>query len=151
MGIYSNESLILYAEDSPVEQELFKQALKERDFAFKVQIHNNGKEIITYLQKSDESPRSHPRPAIILLDWHMPIQSGQETLTLLKAHKDWKVIPVIIFSSHDNADIIQSAYEAYANAYIKKPLEFDELPKILQTIEDFWIKKVKLPPKKWDL
>lgn len=151
MGINMSEGLILYAEDSPVEQELFKQALKELDFAFQVKILNNGGEIIQYLKKSDDSPREYPRPALILLDWQMPIQSGLETLQLLKAHEDWKVIPVIIFSSHDNSDIIRSAYEAYANAYIKKPLEFDELPAILKTIEDFWIKKVKLPPKKWDL
>jgi len=151
MGINMSERLILYAEDSQMEQELFKQALKEREFAFDIQFFNDGEEIISYLKKSDNDTRSYPSPALILLDWQMPIKSGLETLKYLKAHNEWKVIPVIIFSSHDDDEIIRSAYEAHANAYIKKPLEFDELPKIISAIENFWIKKVKLAYKNWDL
>ena len=64
---------------------------------------------------------------------------------------DWKTIPVLIFSSHDDPEIIQIAYRAHANAYIKKPLDFDDLPRILEAIDDFWIKRVKLSYKNPDL
>lgn len=151
MGINMSERLILYAEDSQMEQELFKQALKEQDVAFSVRFFNDGEEIISYLLASDQDSRTYPAPSLIMLDWQMPVKSGLETLKHLKAHNEWKVIPVIIFSSHDDDEIIRSAYESHANAYIKKPLEFDDLPKIIRAIENFWIKKVKLAYKNWDL
>jgi len=151
MGINMSEGLILYAEDSQIEQELFKQALKEQEFSFKVKFFDQGQALISYLKKSDQDISSFPPPTLILLDWQMPIKSGLETLKTLKSHEEWKLIPVLIFSSHDDPDIIQRAYEAHANAYIKKPLDFDDLPKILSAIENFWIKKVKLAFKNTDL
>ncbi|MEM6804280.1 MAG: response regulator [Bacteroidota bacterium] len=151
MGLNTYGRLILYAEDSQLEQELFREALKESEYSFEVKFFNNGESLVEYLQLSEDNPDSFPPPAIIMLDWQMPVKSGLETLKQIKSHKDWKTIPVLIFSSHDDPEIIQIAYQAHANAYIKKPLGFDDLPRILASIDDFWIKRVKLSYKNPDL
>lgn len=151
MGINTYENLILYAEDSQIEQELFKQALKEHDFSFDVTFFNHGESLLNYLAKSDGNEEKYPLPSLIMLDWQMPVKSGLETLDILKQSKNWRNIPVVIFSSHDDPEIIQLAYQSYANAYIKKPLDYDDLPKILLAIENFWMKRVKLAHKHTDL
>ncbi|MEL6251103.1 MAG: response regulator [Bacteroidota bacterium] len=151
MGINTYENLILYAEDSQIEQELFKQALKEHDFSFEVRFFNHGESLLNYLTKSESEEEKYPLPSLILLDWQMPVKSGLETLEILKQSENLKNIPVVIFSSHDDPEIINLAYQSFANAYIKKPLDYDDLPKILLAIENFWIKRVKLAHKHTDL
>ena len=151
MGINTYENLILYAEDSQIEQELFKQALKEHDFSFKVQFFNHGESLLNHLAKSEGGEEEYALPSLIMLDWQMPVKSGLETLEILKESEKWRNIPVVIFSSHDDPEIIHLAYQSYANAYIKKPLDYDDLPKILLAIENFWIKRVKLAHKHTDL
>ena len=54
---------------------------------------------------------------------------------------------VILTTSKDEADIIKT-YELHANCYITKPVDLDQFISVVQSIEDFWLTVVKLPPKK---
>jgi chemotaxis family two-component system response regulator Rcp1 len=37
------------------------------------------------------------------------------------------------------------SYELQANCYLIKPVQLEEFEVVVQSINDFWIKKVKLP------
>lgn len=68
---------------------------------------------------------------IILLDWEMPILTGPETLRELK--RTSCPASIIMMTSHNKPEEIQSMLEAGAAEYIMKPFTDDI---VLQKLED---------------
>ena len=87
------------------------------------------------------------RPDIILLDLNLPKKDGREVLREIKEDINLKNIPVIILTSSSAENDITRAYELHANAYVTKPLNFDQFIKVVGSIESFWLEIVKLPSK----
>ena len=63
--------------------------------------------------------RSHERPAMILLDWSMPIMNGRQMMQALQAEPEWRTIPVVLFTA--DPDARKRALEIRAAGYLKKP------------------------------
>lgn len=72
-------------------------------------------------------------------------KSGHELLTALKKHPTLRRIPVVILTSSEAAEDIAKSYDRYANAYVTKPVNLDEISKIVRSIDDFWLQVVRLP------
>jgi DNA-binding response OmpR family regulator len=81
------------------------------------------------------------------LDWNLPKKDGSEVLKEIKENDNLKNIPVIILTTSSAEKDLIRAYDLYANAYIIKPLDFDEFMTVIGSIQDFWFKAVTLPPK----
>jgi CheY-like chemotaxis protein len=67
------------------------------------------------------------KPALILLDLHMPQVSGLEFLKRLRANKGNADIPVIVVSADDAAKRMNATMAAGANDYIQKPVDIQGL------------------------
>jgi CheY-like chemotaxis protein len=76
----------------------------------------NGREALEYLQSSD-------RPDVILLDLMMPVMDGWEFRRRQQADPAVSSVPVIVLSALDPS----RAADVNANAFLKKPLDFDRL------------------------
>jgi len=74
------------------------------------------------------------RPDLILLDVEMPEMDGYETCRRLKDDFDLSDIPVIFISAHDEIESRLRGYEAGADDYIVKPLDFRELQAKIATL-----------------
>ena len=84
------------------------------------------------------------RPAMIILDLGLPNINGIELLKLLRqtpANKitDWKTIPVVMMSSSDRQEDINKCYQAGASSYLVKPMDFEDLRKLLETVCFYWL------------
>jgi len=90
---------------------------------------------------------SYTLPDIIILDLNLPKKDGREVLKEIKENKNLKNIPVIILTTFSAEKNILRVYDLHANAYLIKPLDFNEFMKVTKSIEDFWFKYVTLPPK----
>jgi len=65
---------------------------------------------------------------------------------LIKQDDNLKQIPtVILTTSESEADIVKS-YELQANGYLCKPVELDRFESLVKSIDDYWVKKTRLPP-----
>ncbi|MHB8528640.1 MAG: response regulator [Caulobacteraceae bacterium] len=62
---------------------------------------------------------------LILLDINMPRQDGFETLRKIKANKQFKDLPVIMFSASDDETDMAKSMTLGANGYIVKPFTMD--------------------------
>jgi DNA-binding NarL/FixJ family response regulator len=59
-------------------------------------------------------------------------------LAWMRAHAEFRLIPVLVLtSSSDQADIRQ-AFELGAQGYMIKPVQFGELEKMTRTIVEYW-------------
>ena len=135
---------VLLVEDSPGDVRLTRDAFREANSSVQLHVAADGVEAMAFLRREDPFMRA-PRPDLILLDLNLPRMDGREVLAYIKKDHSLKLIPTVILTTSDaEADIIVS-YKLQANCYFSKPVELDVLEKIVATINDFWLKKAKLP------
>lgn len=136
---------ILLVEDNPGDVRLTQEILKEGKLLNHLSVVNDGVQAIEFLQKQGDFANS-PRPDLILLDLNLPRKDGWEVLTEIKSSPDLKRIPVVILTTSQAEEDVLSAYDAYANCYIPKPIDLEQFIKVVRSIEEFWLNMVKLPP-----
>ena len=107
----------LVVDDSRVVRRVVRHVLEELDFA--VREAGNGQEAL--LACGLELPDA------ILLDWNMPVMSGPEFLTALRATKGGEAPKVIFCTSENDLDHIAAAMAAGGDEYIMKPFDGDIL------------------------
>lgn len=138
-----NENIkILLAEDDKDDRQFFADAVTELHFKISVEFFKNGSELLKRLYNTDLDS-----PDIVFLDLNMPVFSGFETLEQIRQDINFKDIPVIaIYSTPANEDGIISTFGPGANAYIVKPLNFNDLKSLLnKAIEMYCREEFKLP------
>jgi len=140
----TNSIEILLVEDSPGDQRLTKEALKEGKINNNLYIVEDGEEAIAFLRKQ-EPFKKVPKPDLILLDLNLPKMNGQEVLKIIKADEKLKRIPVVILTTSQADEDILNAYNLNANCYITKPVDFDQFIHVVNKIQEFWFTIVKLP------
>ncbi len=130
---------ILYAEDDEKDIVLTMNAFKENNLVNEIIIVNNGQQVLDYLYYQEEfKNRKKGDPAVILLDLKMPKVNGLEVLRKIKADKNLKKIPVVILtSSREEKDLVES-YELGVNAYVVKPVDFEEFTEAVKQTGLFW-------------
>jgi CheY-like chemotaxis protein len=130
---------ILLAEDDPRNVELALIALEEHHLANEVVVVNDGEEALDYLfRRGDFAERPPGNPAFALLDLKMPKVDGLEVLAAIRADDSLRTLPVIILtSSREQRDLVDS-YNLGVNAYVVKPIKFQDFLKAVSEIGLFW-------------
>ncbi|MBL4655264.1 MAG: response regulator [Bacteroidia bacterium] len=147
MGNSLDQVILLLAEDDDDDYFITVDALKEIGLDQCVRRVKDGEDLMNYLLHNPpyENPESSPLPDLIFLDLNMPKKDGREALKEIKANESLKKIPIIIFTTSNSPDDIASTYKYGANSYIQKPDSFDQFISLFQTIQNYWLDKVKLP------
>lgn len=125
---------IVIAEDDSDDRLLLETAFRETGLVVHLVFANNGVELLRLL--TDQKRSFHPR--VILLDLNMPKKDGRESLRELKQHPELKKIPVIIFTTTNNAAEIRRCYELGANTYVVKPDNYTDLLKVVNHLKNYW-------------
>lgn len=138
---------ILLAEDDPNDIELTLMALRERRLANQVDVVHNGAQALEYLfRRGEYALRPAVDPAVVLLDIKMPKVDGLEVLRQLKADPALRLLPVVILtSSREEGDLIRS-YQLGVNAYVVKPVDFDQFVHAVSELGMFWAVVNEPPP-----
>jgi chemotaxis family two-component system response regulator Rcp1 len=137
---------ILLVEDNPGDARLAKEALKEAKVNNNLHTVGDGEEAMDFLYGKGKYADA-PRPDVVLLDLNLPRKDGREVLAEIKADQYLKRIPVVILTSSQSEEDIVKTYNLHANCYISKPIGLSQFIKVVESIEDFWLSIVKLPPK----
>jgi CheY-like chemotaxis protein len=139
---------ILMADDDADDRRLTRDALEESRLANDLRFVENGEELLDYLRNKGKfsDPEFAPRPGLILLDLNMPRKDGSTALKEMKADPDLRQIPVTVLTTSKADEDIFRSYDLGVNSYIVKPVTFEALVDILQTLEKYWFEIVELPP-----
>jgi CheY-like chemotaxis protein len=105
-----SDAPILIVDDEADTVHVVSELLTEA--GFDVDHAANGSAGLEYLRASE-------RPAMILLDWSMPIMNGRQMMEAMQAEPQWRNIPVILFTA--DPDARARALEIRATGYLKKP------------------------------
>jgi CheY-like chemotaxis protein len=134
-----HRSYILIAEDDADDRFLLETAFEECGYKDKLIFVENGIELMHFLREEklrNEVDRKFP--AFIMLDLNMPKKDGREVLKELKENLEYKTIPVVVFTTTKNENEIRRCYELGANSYVVKPVNFENLVKVIGQIRDYW-------------
>lgn len=143
---------ILLAEDDPLGVELTLAALKENHLDREVQVVADGEEALDYLyRRGDYSSRPAGNPFVFLLDLKMPRVDGLQVLKALQADAQMASIPVVVLTSSRLETDKLNCYRAGANAYVVKPVDFNEFTEAVRHMGAFWGKLNEPPPPMPDL
>ncbi|GAB4040753.1 response regulator [Spirosoma gilvum] len=87
-------------------------------------------------------------PQLILQDLYIPTrEAGWQLLAQIKAMGPTvNRIPLVMFSSSDNQDDIEYAYQAGVSSYLIKPVEYSDWVAYFTELRAYWWETVTLPP-----
>lgn len=135
-----NETILL-VEDNPKDVLLIQRAFRKANVSVPLQVVGDGEVAVRYLSGEDlYSDRDrYPLPVLLLLDLKLPRKSGAEVLEWLRQQPQLKRLPVVVLTSSKEYADINKVYDLGANAYMVKPVAFDNLVEIVKTLNLHWI------------
>jgi CheY-like chemotaxis protein len=140
---------ILLAEDNPYDAELTLDALKENSISNPVVHVTDGTELMDYLSGTGAfEGKKTLKPILILLDIKMPKMDGIQVLEKLKNDPELKKIPVIMLTASKEEIDLYKSYEIGTNAFVVKPVEFEDFIDAVKIVGNFWCLVNEPPPLK---
>lgn len=139
---------ILLVEDNADDAELAVQALRRDKLANEIAIARDGEEALDFIFcRGPQAGRSFDSPPrLVLLDLKLPKIDGLEVLKAIKSDPRTRAIPVVIMtSSREERDLIEG-YTLGVNAYVQKPIDFDQFRNIVKDLGMFWLVINEPPP-----
>jgi two-component system, response regulator len=135
----SHTGYILLADDNPTDAELTIRALEIGGVTQQVVWVQDGEAALHYVfRQGVYAQRVSGNPKLMLLDLHMPKVDGLDVLAQIKADPKARSTPVVIMSSSDQESDMTRSYEAYANSYIVKPVDFKQFTDQVSLLGHYW-------------
>jgi CheY-like chemotaxis protein len=135
---------VLLVEDDPGDVLMTQEAFTDHKIRNNLTVVNDGVEALAYLRREGPYERA-TRPGLILLDLNLPRKDGREVLAEIKADPDLSLIPVVVLTTSGAHDDVVGSYRLHANAYVTKPVDFEQFISVVRQIDDFFIGVVRLP------
>jgi CheY-like chemotaxis protein len=136
---------VLLVEDDPGDVLLIREAFADHKVGNALSVVSDGVDALAFLRRGS-GYEDAPRPDLILLDLNLPRKDGTEVLAEIKADPGLATIPVVVLTTSEADEDILRSYELHANAYVTKPVDFEQFSRIVHQIDEFFIGVVKLPP-----
>jgi CheY-like chemotaxis protein len=131
------ELRILLADDDEDDGMFFKQALEEIFVSAQLAIVTDGEKLMDYLIENE----GH-LPHALFLDINMPRKNGLECLTEIRQNEKLKSLPVIMYSTTNTWDTINTLFRSGAHVYIHKPNDFAQLKQVIYNAIPLAIEKI---------
>ena len=138
---------VLLVEDAPFLRYAFSRLLRMQGYVVKEA--NDGQEALDYLfcQGKHANRSFDSAPRVVLLDLKLPGIDGLDVLRAMKSDPRTRTIPVVILTSSKEQRELVESYNLGVNAYIQKPVDFDEFRKTIGALGSYWIVRNQAPPR----
>ena len=138
---------ILLVEDNPDDVDLTLRAFERSKIAHEIVVARDGAEALDYLyRRGAHEHRTESQPVVVLLDLKMPKVNGLDVLKIMRADEALRMVPVVMLtSSREERDLVAS-YQLGVNAYVVKPVSFNEFVAAIQSLGVFWALVNEPPP-----
>ena len=114
--------LIILAEDNDQSAEITREILEM--WGYRVVVTQDGLETLAAVESE--------KPALILMDWHMPKMDGLEATKKLKNNPDTSNIKIIFLTAFAMKIEVEACMSNGAVAHMSKPIEFTQLKRLIE-------------------
>lgn len=134
---------VLLADDDPDDCLFFKEALISTVFTTNLATVPDGEYLMDMLLGG-----ANLMPDVLFLDLNMPRKNGFECLSEIRSSAKLESLPVIVFSTSFEQEVVNLLYQNGATYFIRKPSEFSQFKKIIQQAIMLIANKKESKPKK---
>jgi two-component system response regulator len=132
---------ILLVEDNKDDLDLTLAALRETNGTYRVAMARDGQEALDFVfcegAFAGRDPAEQPR--LILLDLNLPKIDGLQVLKKIKTNSRTRHIPVVMLTSSARKADLESSYNAGANSYLVKSVNFEQFTRDVRQLGDYWL------------
>jgi CheY-like chemotaxis protein len=144
MTATSAPATILLVEDSPDDVLLTEEALRRGRKATGLRVVSDGETALDFLHRRGKYA-DEALPDLVLLDLNLPRMDGMEVLEKMRSSWELCAVPVVALTTSTAERDVLRAYDNYVNAYVTKPLDVDEFIRTVRSIEDFYLRNMRVP------
>lgn len=137
-------NVVLLVDDDPGDVLMTREAFAAGAPDNTLCVVTDGVEALAYLRGESEYAGAE-RPDLVLLDLNLPRKGGREVLAEVKTDDVLRSIPIVVLSTSDAEDDILASYRLHANAYVTKPVDFDDFIRAVRQIDEFFLTVAQLP------
>ena len=138
-GLSRNFVSVLLVEDSWGDVLLMRQALRDANLPFHLNIVTDGEDALDFLNREGKYSGAF-RPDLVVLDLNLPRMDGRIFLRRIKENPVFQNIPVVILTSSQLDSDIREAQGLNADSYMVKPIDLNGFLRIARNLWDFWFK-----------
>jgi CheY-like chemotaxis protein len=135
---------VLLVEDDAGDVLMTREAFEFYKIRNPLHVVTDGEQALQFVRRTGPFADA-PRPGLILLDVNLPRVSGLEVLAELKRDPELLRIPVVILTTSQAEEDILRSYQLHANAYVSKPVDFEQFITAIRQIDTFFLTLVQLP------
>jgi CheY-like chemotaxis protein len=139
--------VILLAEDSETDVLLTRRAFAKANLLNPLHVVSDGEEAIAYLAGEGRyaNRAEYPLPELLLLDLKMPKKNGLEVLQWVRDQPGLRGLRIVVLTTSDLAQDVNSAYLLGANSFLVKPVQFEHFVRISEALKGYWLWMSKAP------
>jgi diguanylate cyclase (GGDEF)-like protein/PAS domain S-box-containing protein len=135
---------VLLVEDKPGDVRLTQEAFRNAKMSVRLHVVSDGVEAMAFL-RHEGAHVDAPRPDLILLDLNLPKMDSRAVLADIKGDDSLKMIPTIVLTTSEADEDIAKGDPLHANCYLSKPAEVGAFEDLMKSINDLWLRMVRLP------
>jgi two-component system response regulator len=128
---------ILLVEDNPDDVALTLRAFAKNGVRNEIIVASDGEMCLDQLFPKDGTEPI--RPAMVLMDIHLPRIDGLELLRLIRASERTLGLPVIMLTTSNEARDVIESYRRGANSFVRKPVAFNDFLQTVETLSTYWL------------
>lgn len=132
---------VLLADDDKDDCLFFKEAIEGVISDENFTAVHDGEQLMQWLEN-----KINRLPDILFLDLNMPRKNGFECLAEIQQNKKLDTLPVVIFSTSFEQEVVNLLYVNGAKYFIRKPSEFSQFKKIILHTLSLMLQKNILQP-----
>jgi CheY-like chemotaxis protein len=137
---------VLLIEDDPGDILITREAFEHHKIRNRLHVARDGQEGLDFLYQRG-AHEGVQRPDLVLLDLNLPKYDGRQLLELVKSDPELCHIPIVVLTTSAAEEDILRSYRLHANAYVTKPVGFNEFMDVIRQIDEFFVQVVSLPPR----
>src|SRR5690349_14551406 len=137
----ANPITILMVEDNEDDIALAMRGLERAKLQNRIWTVRDGVDALAFLRR--EAPyEAAPRPDLVLLDLNLPKLDGRDVLLRIRADPHLRDLPVVVLTASESEQ--ERLAVSAADAFLTKPVDFEQLAKLVQMITDLGWSIVKV-------
>jgi two-component system response regulator len=130
---------ILVVDDNDNDVELMLLSLSSLKLANTITVVRDGVDGLDYLYRRGRfADRLGGHPLFMLLDLNMPRMGGIDMLLEMRRDDSLRTLPVVIMTSSREDPDLRRCYDLGINAYVVKPVDFDQFSRTVTSLGVFW-------------
>ena len=129
-------NVILLVEDNDDDVILTLRALRRSRIANEIEVAKSGEDALDVLAGAARD--INLMPSVVLLDLNLPRMTGIDVLRTIRADEATRLLPVIVLTSSKRDEDVINSYSLGANAYVRKPVDFEQFVDAIKRLDLSW-------------